>query len=73
MRGLRRGPTPACRSGVHGLCAGQHRDAAECACSCHGRRCGKCARHYGDEGTCDEGKPVNSPHRIRATGAEVTR
>jgi hypothetical protein len=28
-------------------------------------RCPLCASHYGDNGTCDEGKPVNSPHRPR--------
>jgi len=26
-------------------------------------RCAACAAHYGDEGTCDEGKPLASPHR----------
>jgi hypothetical protein len=25
--------------------------------------CALCARHYGDTGRCDEGKPVASPHR----------
>jgi hypothetical protein len=25
--------------------------------------CTLCRRHYGDAGPCDEGKPVNSPHR----------
>jgi len=27
--------------------------------------CDKCAVHYGDDGVCDEGKPVNSPHRAK--------
>lgn len=27
------------------------------------KRCELCARHYGDDGVCDEGKPVASPHR----------
>ena len=26
-------------------------------------RCALCAAHYGDDGVCDHGKPVNSPHR----------
>lgn len=26
-------------------------------------RCQLCTKHYGDDGPCDEGKPVNSPHR----------
>lgn len=25
--------------------------------------CELCAKHYGDDGICDEGKPVASPHR----------
>jgi len=25
--------------------------------------CDTCAVHYGDDGVCDEGKPINSPHR----------
>ncbi len=25
--------------------------------------CEPCRSHYGDEGRCDEGKPVASPHR----------
>lgn len=28
----------------------------------HGR-CEPCANHYGDNGPCDEGKPLASPHR----------
>lgn len=28
-------------------------------------RCASCAAHYHDPGMCDEGKPVNSPHRGR--------
>ena len=26
-------------------------------------QCLACQEHYGDAGACDEGKPVNSPHR----------
>lgn len=27
--------------------------------------CRQCALHYGDSGLCDEGKPLDSPHRIK--------
>ncbi len=27
------------------------------------KRCDPCAKHYGDAGVCDEGKPAASPHR----------
>lgn len=25
--------------------------------------CAACAKHYGDDGQCDDGKPPSSPHR----------
>jgi hypothetical protein len=30
--------------------------------------CPACAEHYGDSGTCDEGKPLASPHRAEGIG-----
>lgn len=32
--------------------------------------CTLCRNHYGDNGPCDEGKPVLSPHRSYAPGTE---
>lgn len=38
------------------LCETCHELAKESVCE-------KCAEHYGDDGVCDEGRPVASPHR----------
>lgn len=34
--------------------------------------CAPCAAHYGDDGRCDEGKPVASPHRAPRVSARPT-
>lgn len=46
-------------------------DANEAAERLNGVRrvCALCLAHYGDNGQCDEGKPIASPHR-KAAGAQ---
>jgi hypothetical protein len=36
-----------------------------------GAPCPVCAKHYGDHGVCDEGKPLASPHRKGRKAAEL--
>lgn len=49
---------------------------ADCGADCFPTRedvgktvlCSRCKAHYKDNGPCDEGKPVNSPHREHGNG-----